>query len=592
MRQKPLRALLALAGILLVTLAAAATSLGLDHNAGWGPGRVLLLVLGVTLIGIACFFRPIAQILGRLPDPRSIMERVAHSRLAASAFNLISRPRPKVVLSLAACTAVMIVAIYVWFVSAGLWTKWPETTNYYGLLAASLRSGQLSLQITPDPALEALANPYDFSARQAVQYPWDAIYYNHRFYLYWGPAPAVVPLFLGLFSTTEIGDQYLVFFFLTALFLTNFALLLIIWRRYFADLPGWAVLLGVLLIGLSSPINWMLNRPEIYEAAIAAGQFFLMGGIFWAYWALERQKPLLFGWAGLFWAMSIGSRTILVFAVFCLAATICWALIANRASCPALVWPGLVALALPLIAGALVLGWYNWARFGSITEFGFGYSLTGYDLRQYANQIFLPRYIISNLWNYLLNPFRPWPDFPFMRPMIGQNFAGYFAPGPQIYLSERITGIVYTFPFLIFLVAPAASLFSRPGQKLTGRDGSLITPPSLVSPRWLYIALLLSGLLTFGLLLGFFYATMRYWADVTPTLVLLSVIGFWQGYRLLARSRLPALLWPYSGLGLALAAISIAVSSLLAFSSYTDRFKDLDPHLWVFLIEFFRKLRF
>jgi len=249
-------------------------------------------------------------------------------------------------------------------------------------------------------------------------------------------------------------------------------------------------------------------------------------------------------------------------------------------------------LALPLLCGGLVLGWYNWARFGSVTEFGFKYTLTGFDLQQHGGQIFLPQYILPNLWNYLLNPFQVKPNFPFLRPLDGLSFAGYFAAAPQIYFSERITGILYTFPFLVFLLVPAAGLFARPGQNPANGTDPAEASPDLISPRRLLIALTLATLLTFGLLLGFFYATMRYWADVTPLLVLLSLIGFWQGYGFLAHRRQPVFRWFYALLGSGLALVSMGVSSLLAVSSYTERFKYLDPQLLEFLIEFFHKLRF
>ncbi len=61
-------------------------------------------------------------------------------------------------------------------------------------------------------------------------------------------------------------------------------------------------------------------------------------------------------------------------------------------------------------------------------------------------------------------------------------------------------------PFIIF------SLFARPNK----------------NTRWIFISLAGSCILIFFTLQVFFFATMRYLLDLTPTLSLLAVIGFWQ----------------------------------------------------------------
>ena len=51
-----------------------------------------------------------------------------------------------------------------------------------------------------------------------------------------------------------------------------------------ADRPEWLVSVGVLGVGLTLPVPYLLARPAVYEASILGGQAFLMAGL----WAMTR----------------------------------------------------------------------------------------------------------------------------------------------------------------------------------------------------------------------------------------------------------------------------------------------------------------
>ena len=70
-------------------------------------------------------------------------------------------------------------------------------------------------------------------------------------------------------------------------------LLLRVWERFFSGLPPWTLSLGILVAGLAPPLTWMLNRPEVYEAALAAGQFFLLCGLYLCYSVLEGMRRVV-----------------------------------------------------------------------------------------------------------------------------------------------------------------------------------------------------------------------------------------------------------------------------------------------------------
>src|SRR5688572_9679064 len=64
-------------------------------------------------------------------------------------------------------------------------------TDAYGLLVRGYLKGQLHLDAVPDPRLKTLADPYDPAQNAPYRLP-DASYFNERYYLYFGPVPAVV----------------------------------------------------------------------------------------------------------------------------------------------------------------------------------------------------------------------------------------------------------------------------------------------------------------------------------------------------------------------------------------------------------------
>jgi hypothetical protein len=479
-----------------------------------------------------------------------------------------------------ALPVLLVLLVYVWFISAGKWTSWPPTAiyNYYSKLASAFQHGHLYLDDKPSPELLALRDPYRKGARLDISYIWDASLYEGRYYLYWGPTPALIILPFKLAFSSEVGDNFLVFGFVSGLYLTLCALLLRIWDRFFRGLPQWLLLLAILLAGLVIPLSWMLNRPEVYEAAIAAGQLFLFLGLYFAYAALDREA--LSVWrlylASAFWGLAVGSRTSQAFPiVFLILAAAAWLYVDRSRLKMADRWPQvLTAMLLPFAVSGVALCWYNWARFGSVTEFGYRYQLTLLPFPQHYSEIFSTLYILPNLYNYFLNPFALAGSFPFIKPQYGKTDFGAHILLPKIYFSEAVTGLVYTFPFLVLAVFPLfLALLRKPAIQTNvvrqGRDQGAL--------RWLQFSLIGVGIVELASLLAFFFATMRYFADTVPALLLLSVLGFWEAYQYFTPRSVARVV--FSGVSVILAAMTILTSTLLAISSYQERFLTTNPAL-------------
>jgi hypothetical protein len=478
----------------------------------------------------------------------------------------------------------IVIVFYVWLITVGTWSRWPTITAYYDQLATAFQHGQLSLDAKPDPALLALPNPYDPAARGDVPYPLDFSLYKGKFYLYFGPAPALVLVLAKLVIPGTIGDQYLVFTFIAGIFLVESLFIYRIWRRFFSESSPAFLVAGQLALGLTSPFTWMLGQPKIYAAAIMAGQFFFLAGLYSAFIALDRAGmkswPLIL--SGVFFAAAVGSRITQVISVMATSTVIvAWIFKRQRGTGPPSgVGRPLLAFALPLLAGAGALAWYNWARFGLPTETGFTYQLTAWYLRKYIGQLVSPVYVFQNLYIYLLNPPTLKYTFPYFRPLHGPITSILpFVRLPAIYLSQEITGLAYDVPYVILALGSLLPLIKKRSEKRTA--GS-----QLESLKWPIVALWVSFTMEFGFFLSFFWSSERYFADFLPALLILSVVGFWASRRALERWPLVRFLHLLVAIGLVVT--SITVSGLLALSLNSAGFRKLNPLLWRELSNLFR----
>lgn len=482
------------------------------------------------------------------------------------------------ILLAATITVVLVLVVYVWIVSLGTWTSWPEAYDYshYDKLATAFLHGQLDLEQAPSPALLALSNPYDPASRGTIPYLTDASLFRDKYYLYFGPVPALLLMLPKIVLPGVIHDIYLVFVFVCLLFLMETVFILEIHRRFLPRIPWWIVVLSILFLGLGTPLTWILgSQAAPHNAAIAAGQFFFLASLYTGLAALagqqvHRSKALL---AGIFWVGAFGSRLTQLVPVAFVAALFLVRLYSwkrGSTNLKARLW-GTASFALPLILGAAALGWYNWARFGSVLETGLSYQLAMLPLQNYSHDLFSVRYVIQNLYNYILNSPRLRYAFPYVWPQIGWRTP--VVPGlalSPIYFTEENTGLIYIAPLLIYAALPAFRFIGRiGGSDLTDAKG-----PRLCCLEAALAGSFLSG---FAVFLAFFWASNRYVLDFAPPLMLLSVVGFWQTSEALRGQRggRAAIVF----LGIALIVVSLLVSALLTLAQNAGSYAALDPHI-------------
>jgi hypothetical protein len=519
-------------GLIISGIMLFANQLGLDNDPIWGINRTLFFLLGIFILLVSLFYKR-ENFIGQLFHTEDGQLYLGSGVVVLS-----------------------VILIYVWCISVGLWTRWPESTSYYDMLATSFSHGHIALEVEPDPTLIALEKPYEPGNREGIPVLWDASYYQGKYYFYWGPAPAFPLALIKPIYSKVVGDNILTFLYFVGTFIFLAILILHLHKNYFPEAPPWSVLLGITFVGLVNPIPFALLDAHMYEVAIGGGQFFFVGGLYWLFRAFGKPSAWWLALAGTFFALAVGSRNILALPVAFLALVVLiWVIKTQRSQS----FKFILAIFMPLILGAVSYAWYNYARFGDITEFGFRYQLTSFNLYENIDETFSLSYIPPNLFKTLVNPLERRDAFPFIRAIrwIGPTWLDDSMSQFYLYYAEAVTGLLVGSPFVIF--AFLAGL-----RKKKGFD-------------WIFISLAGSTLLIFFTLQVFFYTVMRYHIDLLPALSILAVIGFWQGLHWLEQR--PVARISFALLGIILMAYSFVISFLLTISSHLQRFQTHNPDL-------------
>ena len=517
-------------GTVVILLMLFANQLGLESFPTWGARRFAILLGGFILLAVSIFYRR-----------DNFIGRTLHS------------PDGRLHLALILLNGVIFI-IYLWFASDGLWKSLPNETNYIDLQANAFAKGQLELDIQPDPALLVFKDEslYEPGNREGIPVLWDATLFNGKYYLYWGPAPALVITPIKFIHNKDLGDKFLTLTFLTGTLIFLNLVILNLWRRCFAHIPPWAVIAAVAFAGLVNPMPYVLVEGRIYEAAIVAAQFFLIGGFYFFLPALDKPTSVRLYLAGAFFALSIGSRTTVLPAIGLLSIVILvWTIQTQRLR----IIPTLLTFAAPLVIGGVMYGAYNFARFDSFAEFGYRYQLTSYNLYEKIGETFALEYLPPNLYKTILNPLEVRDTFPHLFPTrwSGPDWLTNYHPKMYLTYTENITGILIGSPFVLFALLG----FVKPRKDL----------------RWVLASLSIAFLAVFFTLQAFFFVAMRYMLDAIPTLSLLAVIGFWHGFDVFKNQK------AYTLAASIFLIFTIIISLLISYSGNLELFRIHNPDL-------------
>ena len=446
----------------------------------------------------------------------------------------------------------VVIASYIWFALPNFEAS---KFNYYSLQAIAFKKHQLYLVQEPSPALLALDDPYNYALRKSKgveDFPWDASLYNKKFYLYWGPVPSLPLVFFSAEALNHIGDEYLVLAFMCGLFFYCVLFSHSIWLRFNQALPPWLFGVAILVIGLSAPVPWILSASRVYEGAIIGCQFFFIGGVYWAYLSIKDKSPNPFKLilAGLHWALALGTRfTISPVILFATGMTLLYVFRQVKSFSLKSFLPALAFLCTPLALAALGLGWYNWARFNSVFEFGLTYQLATVNYTTFRTP-FSTYYVNDNLYNYFVHALKFQRQFPYIQPI------------ENTFSNERLAGLLYISPYILFawmFIGRSVRQVSLPNEEDGGTLGN-----------WLMLTLAGSSLISILTILSYYFPATRFGEDFMPSLLLLATASLGQGYRFLGGTTITRK--AYIILITLVALFSAIASSLIAFPPHKAKY--------------------
>lgn len=429
--------------------------------------------------------------------------------------------------------------------------------NQYNHLADALLSGSLSLDLPSSPILDSMENPYDPALRAQLNKEarepiyWDYAYYDGSYYCYFGVVPCLLTFlpFKALTGMHLRTDIVVVAF--ACLTLAASALLIVeLAKKYAKDISLGQYLIGFILLGLSCGVLEQAFLPRIYPIPILSALFFTyMGLYFWI--KAERQFAQSRTWnkaylvAGSFSiALTLGCRPQFVLACL-LAFPIFFDEIKQREFFSVRgIWNTL-AVIVPFLIILAPIAWYNQARFGSWTNFGASYNITGGDMTSYT---FSAAKIMIQFLEYLFLPFQLIGSFPYISTI---NTSPLLQKLPMLFTNEPFyAGFMFLTPVTLCLFG---LLIKKPRRALKERGGLKLSVACLAIASFdIVVASYVSG------------TNMRYFADFAWLLLIPTVLLLWS---------LPSNDGPKGKLNPAIALLSIVGIGLYCWTFLgTDRF--------------------
>ena len=450
-----------------------------------------------------------------------------------------------------------------------------DNAQQYAELAKAMAHGQLYLEEEPPQWLQDMADPYDKGARDEAQketgepYLFDVAYHDGHYYVYFGVVPVVLfylPFYLltGANFPTAIG----VLIACVAFVLGCSALLDRFARYHFKRVSlGLYLLLQIPLVTCCG-ILYLLKFPTFYSLPIMLGLAFSVWGLY--FWMRGRASaarstgPEKWYLAGsLCMALVVGCRPQLV-VLSLLAFPLFWRpYITERRLFTPRGGREFACLVAPYAVVAAGLMGYNYARFGSLTDFGANYNLTVNDMTKRGWNL---GRLAPALFAYFLQPPCVTGVFPYVQP----------APFDTTYMGQTIKevtfgGILACLPVLWVLPFAKRILALRMRQRSTRTIMGVI------------VVLLASGVIVALLDAQMAGILQRYFADFSfMFLAAVVLLAFIVNENLSPGTMAQNLLMKVL---LVLVAVSVLYSVLVCFVPETGWYSDVYPWAYQDVIE-------
>lgn len=328
----------------------------------------------------------------------------------------------------------------------------------YNMLAKSFLTGRLDLQESPR---------VDYSL------------FEGKKFLYFGPAPALFHVFFQAVGW-KISSGFMIVLFAAGTW-AMFLLILVRLRRDHTQRSFEPLKVAfAVMFALNGFSLWMVSVPSIHHEAICSAIFFLFVGLYFvlkvahnSYTASMTDGLII----GLSLALSLSSRFSYFLTIAFLVAFMLKGIWREneRGSRPGSFVLCAIMAGMPLCTLLMLLA-YNYARFGSLTEFGMKHMISTYSEYLRHGNFFRYEHIPYNLWAYMFSlpqgePHFPYIDLPFYI-LKAESVSGM--PYHLLHVNELCASVFCLLPALLFCFVPVfrraagKTVFQQSAGKLFG----------------------------------------------------------------------------------------------------------------------------
>lgn len=349
--------------------------------------------------------------------------------------------------------AILLLQLLVWYTIAShncYQATYDSMTDQYPRLAEALANHRFYIDETPSEALLSLDNPYDRNLREAAgcSYLWDYAYYNGKYYVYFGVVPVLLfylPYYL-IFGT-HLASYQVAMLCLTLVLSGLYPLLWKIMNKSSSKIPI-PIFYGLTLL-LSNLLGaGVAYSPDYYNVPILLAITFILWGTlsFWkGYDSTGKSKYPFYALGALLWALTAGCRPqFLIFSFFLLPLYFAeWKKQKKITGKFVLIT---LALATPYCLVAAGQMYYNFARFGSVLDFGANYNLTSNDM---THRPWNFDSIFDGIFYYLFRNVALHSSFPYIRLVMNE-----YASNGVLIFEKTFGGIFSLCPILWLITLP------------------------------------------------------------------------------------------------------------------------------------------
>ncbi len=333
----------------------------------------------------------------------------------------------------------------------------------------------------------------------------DYVKFEGKRYLYYGPVPALVRLPFTLMLNSGMPTGLMIAICIAA---CNALFLLILLSCSGITDKGYGLLILAVLV-LNGFTLFLLSFSIIHNEAIVFAMMFLLGAIL-IYVQFNEDEKFLSAWRsvllGLCLSLAVGCRASYAFAAIAVGAFFLSHILRlqNRFVFKVKI---LLPFAVTAFCGALLLFYYNYARFGNFLDFGIYNQKSHYDHSQFISYSHIPYHLWSIFFRLpVLRDIFPYLSLPYFTSVT--QFSGY-PSGSLFYVNENSISI--------FILMPITALYVY--SFVTMQSGA---PDSI---KQLYFKLnILLWLQILGIALTILTA-VRFYYDFLPILLLMCAIS-------------------------------------------------------------------